>query len=130
MFRYVALFLTLLAASAARPETITVRAAVSLKESLTEIAKAYHDQTGEDVQFTFGASGTLAAQVRHGAPADAFVSAADAQVKELIDAKLAEKDSCRVIATNALVLIVPADASDAPRSLDDLTADKVKKIAA
>jgi molybdate transport system substrate-binding protein len=125
-----AILVTVLLAVPARPDAITVSAAVSLKESLTEIAKAYHDQTGGDVQFTFGASGTLATQIRHGAPADAFISAADAQVKELIDARLADRDSRRVIATNALVLVVPADAANPPRTLADLATEKVCKIAA
>jgi molybdate transport system substrate-binding protein len=130
MRRLLPLLFALLLAAPARPETITVSAAISLKESLIEIGKAYHDQTGDDVQFTFGASGTLATQIRHGAPVDAFISAADAQVKELIDANLADKGSRRVIATNALVLIVPADAVNPPRSLADLATDNVHKIAA
>lgn len=130
MRRFLPLLFALLLATPARPETITVSAAVSLKESLTDIAKAYHDQTGDDVQFTFGASGTLATQIRHGAPADAFISAADAQVKELIEAKLADKDSRRVVATNALVLVVPSDAANPPQTIADLATDKVRKIAA
>src|SRR6185437_846723 len=100
MRRLLPLLFALLLAAPLPAETITVSAAVSLKEALTEIGKAYHDQAGDDVQFTFGASGTLAAQIRHGAPVDAFISAADAQVKELINARLADKESRRVIATN------------------------------
>lgn len=130
MRRFLPFLFAVLLAVPSRAETITVSAAVSLKESLTDIAKAYHDQTGDEVQFTFGASGTLATQIHHGAPVDAFISAADAQVKELIEAKLADKDSRRVIATNALVLIVPADEANPPQSLADLATDKVRKIAA
>ena len=65
----------------ARAEHLTVCAAVSLKEAMDDIGKIYQKQTGVEVKFVFGASGTLEAQIRNGAPADLFISAADQQVK-------------------------------------------------
>ncbi len=47
-------------------ETITLSAAISLKESLTQIAKTYESETGDQVEFNFGASGPLAVQIEQG----------------------------------------------------------------
>src|SRR5690348_7981077 len=64
-------------------ETINVAAAISLKDALTTIARQYNADTGDSVEFDFGASGQLMAQIKNGAPVDVFISAADAQVDEL-----------------------------------------------
>ena len=50
--------------------------AVSLREPLTAIAREFESRHSPTrVLLTFGASSTLAAQVRAGAPVDVFVSA-------------------------------------------------------
>src|SRR5882724_12791178 len=95
-------------------ETIRVAAAISLKEALDTIAEPYAAESGNRVEFTFGSSGQLLAQIKNGAPIDVFIAAADRQVDELIDVRLAAASTRRVIAGNALVLIVPPDAPDAP----------------
>lgn len=123
------LFSLVLLVPMARAEQLTVCAAVSLKEAMEEVGKTYHKEAGVEVKFVFGASGTLEAQIRNGAPADAFISAADQQVKNLIDRKLADESSRRVIARNSLVVIVPADRNDVPKDLDALKNQSFKKIA-
>src|SRR5688500_16995585 len=65
-------FVIAIATQVARAGDITVSAAVSLKEALTEVAKAYEKQTGARVNLNFGATGHLLAQVRDGAPVDGF----------------------------------------------------------
>src|SRR5437879_599389 len=77
MKRLLALLLLCLVCSAAAAETITVAAAISLKDALTAAAKQYKTDTGEDVEFTFAASGQLASQIQNGAPVDLFISAAN-----------------------------------------------------
>lgn len=104
---------------------VNVSVAISLKEAVTEAADAYKQQTGREVRLTFGASGTLMAQIKNGAPVDAFISAAPKQVDELIAAKLADPATRRVVATNDLVLIAPP--SGGPSGFDELL--KVKRIA-
>src|SRR5205823_12160729 len=98
---------------AARAETINVAAAISLKESLTEIAKAFEADTGERVDFTFGASGQLMAQIKTGSPIDAFISAAGKQVDDLDQLRLIDAGTRRNVAGNELVLIAPANAPPA-----------------
>ncbi len=109
-------------AAAAGAETITVSAAVSLKESLTKVGAAYEKATGDHVSFNFGASGKLAGQIEQGAPVDAFVSAGDPQVDGLVKAGRVDKATRRVVVGNELVLVVPADApADAPKAFADLS---------
>lgn len=125
----VAVLISLLLNGIAHARTVTVFAAVSLKDALTDVAKDYETATGDKVEFSFGASGQLATQIREGAPADLFISAAEKQVKELIDAKVADPASRRVIASNRLVLIVPADVEKPVAGFSELTDARVKRIA-
>lgn len=127
--RNVVVLLIGMLASAAAAETITVAVAVSLKDAVNEIAKTYKADTGEDVRFTFGSSGQLAAQVRNGAPVDAFVSAANAQVDDLEKDGLIEAKTRRVVAGNALVLIVPAAATAPPADFAALADARFKRVA-
>jgi molybdate transport system substrate-binding protein len=116
------------ASIAAKDDEITVSAAISLKEALTDAASKYVSLGGDHVVFNFGASGALEAQIKQGAPVDLFISAG-VQVDELIAAGQADRSSRRVIARNALVLVVPIAAKDPPRGFDDLLSDRVHKIA-
>jgi molybdate transport system substrate-binding protein len=125
--RFTVLLLSLLAAFPARGETITVSAAISLKESLTEIGNAYEKNTGDHVTFNFDASGKLAAQIKQGAPVDAFISADNEQMDRLADK--VDKSTRRVIADNTLVLIVPVNGKDGPKDFADLAKDNGRKIA-
>jgi len=122
----------LFAVAAARPATadsITVAAAISLKDALADIAKSYKSDTGEDVQLTFASSGQLMALIKSGAPIDVFVSAATRQVDDLARTKHVDDKTRRTIAANDLVLIVPANARSAPESFKDLADPKYKRIA-
>src|SRR5688500_5853731 len=114
---------------ASRADTVHVSAAISLKAALTEIAAAYQKETGEQVRFNFGASGQLMAQIKAGAPADLFISAAPKQVDDLVAANLADAKSRRTIAANALVLVAPADAASPPKDFKDLADARQKRIA-
>src|SRR4051812_34964555 len=76
-------------ARAAEPRAeLNVAAAISLKDALDEIAKTYESREHVHVALTYGASGQLLTQIKAGAPADVFVSAAPQQVDELERAKL------------------------------------------
>ena len=123
------LILTLSLTTAAHADTITISAAISLKDALTAIAKTFESESADKVEFNFGASGPLAAQIQQGAPVDAFISAANKQVDNLIKSGKADPTTRRVIVLNTLVLIVPTAAKNPPQSFADLTADRVGKIA-
>jgi molybdate transport system substrate-binding protein len=129
--RLIAILATIIVISAAvtNGETITVSAAISLKESLQEIATKYETSTHDHVVFNFDASGKLAAQIRQGALVDAFISADQQQMDQLDKARAITPASRRVVVNNTLVLIVPAEDKNSPRDFADLAKDHGKKIA-
>jgi molybdate transport system substrate-binding protein len=110
-------------------EPLHVAAAISLKDALEAIARQYAVDTGGRVEFTFGASGQLLAQAKNGAPIDIFISAAEAQVDALEKDNLAVAGSRQIIATNELVVIVPAASKDAPKDLPDLASPRFRRLA-
>ncbi|ADU50588.1 molybdenum ABC transporter, periplasmic molybdate-binding protein [Thermaerobacter marianensis DSM 12885] len=93
-----------------RGETvILVAAAASLQDALQDAAEAFRRvHPAIRVQFTFGSSGALAAQVEAGAPVDLFVAAGRDPVDRLVRRGLADPGAVRVVAGNRLVLVVPA----------------------
>ena len=123
------LTLMLLASSSARAEPARIACAVSLKEAVTEVAAAYEAEGRGKVEFTFGSSGQLQAQIEYGAPLDAFVSAAHGHVDELIGAKRIDPAGKRVVAGNALVLVVPAGAKSPPGGFKDLADARFRRVA-
>src|SRR2546423_4933462 len=90
----------------ARPEEITISAAVSLRDAFAEIGRRYEQRTGISVRFNFGASGVLQKQIEQGAPVDVFASAGARQMDELAVKSLILADTRRDFARNELVLIV------------------------
>lgn len=113
LFIAFALLLTAIApigiASAQDTTTLTIFAASSLTDAFNDI-KASYEKANPTVKiaYSFGASSTLATQLKEGAPADIFASASPAQMTVAVEAKrIAGKP--RTFAKNRLVLIVPAD---------------------
>ena len=87
---------------------VTVFAAASLNNALTELGKAFQSQQGVPVKFSFAASGALAKQIEAGAPADVFASA-DARWMDYLHGKGKIDAGSRVdLLGNTLVLVAPA----------------------
>ncbi len=110
-------------------ETLTVSAAVSLKDAFNEIGEIYKSRTGGTVSFNFGASGALQKQIETGAPVDVFASAGKQQMDELVSKSLVETTARRNFAKNKLVLIVPTDSKSNLTDFSQLTKIEVQKIA-
>lgn len=93
-------------ASNATTSTITVGAAASLTDVLTDIGTDFTEETGIEVRFSYAASSAVAEQIRSGAPIDAFASAGTTSMEPLV----AEQRVTDVtdFATNTLVIAVPA----------------------
>lgn len=96
-------------ARATAPGEVTVFAAASLADALTEIGRAF-EGTGAHVAFNFGATSDLSRQIRAGAPADVFVSADEAQMDLVEKAGLVSSADRMPLLSNTLVVIVPAAA--------------------
>lgn len=93
-------------------QPITVFAAASLRDALTEIADGF----GAGVTLSFGGSGTLARQIAAGAPVDAVVLAHRDWASWLLERGLILDGTLADVASGTLVLIAPAGAPamDAP----------------
>jgi molybdate transport system substrate-binding protein len=108
--------------------TLTVSAAASLKDAIVDAEAAYR-QSHAHVDFSnnFGSSGTLAAQIEQGAPADVFLSAAAKPMDDLERKGLIASGSRRNLLRNSLVLIAPRDSK--LQDFQGLTGGSVRLIA-
>ncbi|MBI5931325.1 MAG: molybdate ABC transporter substrate-binding protein [Chloroflexi bacterium] len=114
----------------AQDTTLTVFAAASLMDAFEEIGGGFEaTHAGVQVEFQFGSSSDLAAQLSEGAPADIFASANNKQMTVARDAGRIE-GKARTFAKNRLVVIVPADNPAGIESLHDLANDGVLLIIA
>jgi molybdate transport system substrate-binding protein len=110
-------------------EPLRVAAAISLRDVLTAIASDFEKDSGKKVEFTFGSSGQLLAQIQNGAPIDVFISAAHDQIDALEREHLSAPGARRVIAGNRLVLIVPKKSGVPLTKFEDLAQADVKRVA-
>lgn len=87
---------------------LTVFAAASTTNALTEIAKHYEAEGNGRVALSFASSSTLAKQIENGAPADVFLSANAQWMDYLEEKKLIAAGSRSNLLGNRIVFIVPA----------------------
>ena len=125
-----------LGAAPQQSSSITVSAAISLKDALDELGPIFQVQqhrkdggSGTAVTYNYGGSGTLARQIEQGAPVDVFFSAAEKQMDELAAQGLIVADTRRDLVGNALVLIVPSQATPVVHNFQELAGSAVKTIA-
>lgn len=105
-------------ARAQRPPLVA--AASDLNFALTEIAEHFAREQGQRVELVFGSSGTLARQVRDGAPFELFLSADETFVEELVAAGLT-RDAGTLYAIGRIVLFAPTGSPLVPsEGLDGL----------
>ena len=109
-----------LAGTAAASNPPTVFAAASLTEVFPKI--------DSKARYSFAGSNTLALQIRQGAPADVFASAAPNYTQELYRGGLVEKP--RFLAFNRLAVIVPRSNPAGIRSVYDLQRSGIKLVVA
>jgi molybdate transport system substrate-binding protein len=123
------IILSLLLSASASAETIRVAAAVSLRDAMEAISKSFEADTQHKIEFIFGASGQLSAQIKSGADVDVFISAANAQVDDLTQGGLVADGSRVIVTGNEMVLVVPAIAKDPPRDFASLADPRFRRIA-
>ena len=92
---------------------VTVFAAASLTDALTEIATDYGRDTGVQVRLSFGSSGALARQIEAGAPAEVVILADRAWMLRLSRSGLLAEAPGALLG-NRLVVIAPAAAAVGP----------------
>ncbi|HZJ53429.1 MAG TPA: molybdate ABC transporter substrate-binding protein [Myxococcaceae bacterium] len=103
--------------------TLTVFAAASLRDVFGALGTTFErEHPGVKVQFNFAGSQELRTQLEHGAPADVLASADTKHMDAARKAGLV--DAPKLFATNAPVIVVPADNPGKVRTLGDLPAVK------
>jgi molybdate transport system substrate-binding protein len=88
---------------------VTVFAAASLTDALTEIGKSYQQKTGHVAAISFAASSVLARQIEKSEGADVFVSADPDWIDYLENRGLVRPATRRNLLASHLVLIAPTD---------------------
>ncbi len=127
--RIIVLIIILAVTNSISAATITVSAAASLKDVMTEIKKAYEIENKVDkLIFNFGGSGSLQQQIENGAPVDIFISAAQKQIDELDKKNLLVKTSKVNLLKNEVVLITPISSKLAIKNYKDLINSNVVSI--
>lgn len=124
----VAIWLLLASFFPAQPP-LTVSAAVSLTEALTEIGEAYQNSGGGPVRFNFAASNVLARQIVNGAPVDVFISADEAQMDVVERAGLIDPASRFELVTNQLAVLVRKGIAAPIREARGLANPEIRRIA-
>lgn len=96
------------APKAKEPVKLTVFAAASLTETLTQLGDRYMaENKGVKLIYNFDSSGTLKTQIQEGAECDAFISAGQKQMNQLEQKKMLLEGSRFNILENKVALVVP-----------------------
>ncbi len=117
------------------PAPLTVSAAASLKDSLTEITQLYSQANSQEnaktsIRNNFASSGALQQQIENGAPVDVFFAAASKQIDALEKKNLILTNTRRNLLSNRLVLITPTSTNlDGLTSLENITNLDIQRIA-
>ena len=102
----------------AKPVSVTLFAAASTTNAMTDIAALYGKSHGQKIRLSFASSSTLAKQIDRGAPADIFISANPGWMDYLVKQGAVIKKSRMDLLGNRLVLIAPAGSP-----IENLTVD-------
>lgn len=97
--------------AAEQGQPVTVFAAASLTDAVTEVSAAFTQETGTAVKTSFAASSTLARQIEAGAPATVFFAADEAWMDYLQTRNLLAPGSRKDVLANQLVLVAPVDST-------------------
>jgi molybdate transport system substrate-binding protein len=115
-------------ASAGDETTLTVFAAASLTKTFEQLAADFEKaHSGVRVEFSFGGSSDLVAQIQQGAPADVFASA-DRATMDKLTADGLQAGEPEDFATNTLEIAVPPDNPAGIASFADLAQDGVNVV--
>jgi molybdate transport system substrate-binding protein len=106
--RFLLFLCILLAPVVARAQELTVFAAASLTDAMSDVSAQWAKAGHKPLRLSFGSSSTLARQIEQGAPANVFASADEKWMNYLTEKGLIVPGSRRDLLSNDLVLVVPA----------------------
>ena len=105
----VAALLVAAAPNGASAQEIRLLVAASLSNVIDSLCKTWVAKGEPKCVAVYAASSALAKQIENGAPGDVFISADEPWMKYVVDKKVVKADTQRMLATNLLVIIAPAD---------------------
>ncbi|MDD2502050.1 MAG: molybdate ABC transporter substrate-binding protein [Geobacter sp.] len=128
LFKLLSIACSLLLATAAHAEKITVAAAADLKFAMDEISASFKKNSpGNELEIIYGSSGKFHTQIQQGAPYDLFFSADIAFPRELVKKGMAASE-VKPYAVGRVVLW--SNSMDASKmTLASLTDPKISRIA-
>lgn len=85
-------------------ETATIAVASNFTKTIEQVALEFKKDTGHDLKFSFGPTGKLYAQIKNGAPYDAFFAADEKRALRTIDDGMGLKESYFVYAQGQIAL--------------------------
>ncbi|MBI4963675.1 MAG: molybdate ABC transporter substrate-binding protein [Desulfomonile tiedjei] len=97
--------------SARAAEAVTVFAAASLTNAITDLGNMFAGKGAGNITSSFAASSALAKQIENGASANLFISADEEWMNYLSEKRLIVPESRFNLLGNRMVLIAPADAN-------------------
>lgn len=106
-----------------------IYAAASLGDVIGSLAKTFEPIRNSHVVASYGASSTLAQQLREGAAPGVFISASIEWTDKLAGWGLVEPGTRVDLAGNSLVVIVPKNAAERPKTLAELADAKYPRLA-
>jgi molybdate transport system substrate-binding protein len=109
--------------------SLTVFAAADLAFAFKELVPVFEKAHGVRVALSLGSTGNLAAQIEHGAPADAFFAADQAFVDRLAARGVILPDTVTLYAQGRIVLAVPRRSGRRLDELRDLLDPNIRRIA-
>lgn len=115
--------------AAADDEPLLIFSAASLAGPLDSLASRFMAQSGTPVLIAYGASGTLAQQIRIGADVDLFISADTSWVMRLINDPNSAVSRWEPFLRNRLVLVTSSDLDHRTRAFGLLDGPTIGKIA-
>jgi molybdate transport system substrate-binding protein len=114
----------------AQPETLTIAAANSLRDALRTLLPTFESQHPEvTVRVIYGPSQILRKQIEEGAPVDVYLPSLSEEIDQLDKKGLIIQGTKRIYATTSLVLITGSVLPAPVRSIEDLRAIPVRRIA-
>jgi molybdate transport system substrate-binding protein len=99
------------AVNAAETASVTIFAAASTTNAITDISKLFAEKNKAKVTHSFASSSTLAKQIEQGAPADVYLSANPKWMNYLAEKQSIEPQSRFDLLGNRIVLIAPASST-------------------
>ncbi len=113
----------------ANGEPLLVFAAASLGGPLDSLASRYMAETNTPILIAYGASGSLAQQIRIGADVDLFISADTSWVMRLVNEKNSPVSQWQPFLRNRLLMVTSNDLDHRTRAFGPLDGPTIAKIA-